>query len=82
MTLARSWEAAGGFPTEVDTIFRSSDEATMVGLEPLLISSVLYPLCEATKLLDDLLSIDQNDDWLGGDVAKDYKIPAAEARNR
>lgn len=37
MTLARCWEAAGGFPPEVETILRSSGQADMVGLEPLLI---------------------------------------------
>jgi len=37
MTLARSWEAAGGFPPEVDAIFRSSGQPNIVGLEPVLI---------------------------------------------
>jgi len=36
MTLARSWEAAGGFPAEVDAIFRSSGQPNIVGLEPVL----------------------------------------------
>ena len=37
MTLARSWEAASGFPPEVDAILRSSRQSELEGLEPLLI---------------------------------------------
>jgi len=37
MTLARSWEAASGFPPEVDAILRSSRQSKLEGLEPLLI---------------------------------------------
>ena len=37
MTLARSWEEAGGFPTEVEAILHSSRQSALEGLEPLLI---------------------------------------------
>jgi hypothetical protein len=34
------------------------------------------------KLLDDLFSIDEDDDRLGYNVAKDHEIPATESWNR
>jgi Domain of unknown function (DUF6946) len=37
MMLARCWEAADGFPPEVEAILRSAGQTDMVGLEPLLI---------------------------------------------
>lgn len=39
-------------------------------------------LCKMPKLLDDLFSIDEDDDRLGYNVAKDHEIPATEAWNR
>jgi uncharacterized protein YndB with AHSA1/START domain len=37
MTLARSWEAAAGFPDEVRGIFRSSGHPQLMAIEPLLV---------------------------------------------
>ena len=37
MTLARSWEAADGFPPEVGEIFLSSDQTQLLAIEPLLV---------------------------------------------
>jgi hypothetical protein len=37
MTLARSWEAASGFPDEVREMFRSSGNSQFLAIEPLLI---------------------------------------------
>jgi hypothetical protein len=37
MTLARSWEAAGGFPPEVREMFRLSGEPQLNAIEPLLV---------------------------------------------
>ena len=44
--------------------------------------SLFHTLCKMPKLLDDLFSIDEDDDRLGYDVAKDHEIPATEAWNR
>jgi hypothetical protein len=37
MTLARSWEAADGFPPEVQQIFRTSGQPHLLAIEPLLV---------------------------------------------
>ena len=41
-----------------------------------------HPVCESTKFIEDLLSVGEEDDRRWDDIAEDYEIPAAEARNR